>query len=194
MNTRLHQTLLAVALASLITACSQDKAATTNTTPAVPSQEPVASFQELMKYVVDPTADDLWNAVSSEITKKGIVETQPRNDEEWEALRRHAFTLIEAGNLLTVEGRPIVHGNATTSETPEEWGPEQIAKAFAEQRPQLIANAKLFRDTTQHLLAAIDARDVKAYSKAGAELDAACEACHVQFWYPDSVKKHRGTP
>ena len=35
------------------------------------------------------------------------------------------------------------------------------------------------------LLAAIDARDAAALTKAGGHLDEACEQCHLKYWYPN---------
>jgi hypothetical protein len=36
-------------------------------------------------------------------------------------------------------------------------------------------------------LAAIDARDVPRLGQAGSALDAACESCHLTYWYPKQV-------
>jgi len=138
-----------------------------------------------MKYIVDPTADEVWDPVSTTISKAGVEERQPKTDEEWETVRRHAITLIEASNLLVIEGRPIVTGNGKTSDTPDELNAAEIAKLFVDKRAQFVSNAALFREASKTVLKAIDARDVKALVKAGGQLDEACESCHVQFWYPN---------
>ncbi len=35
---------------------------------------------------------------------------------------------------------------------------------------------------------AIDARNSEELSNAGGDIDAACESCHVTFWYPNEKK------
>src|SRR3954469_18574177 len=69
--------------------------------------EATASLQELMRDEVDASADAIWDAVGATTTRDGIVEKQPRSDEDWQALRRHAVALLEATNLLVVPGRRV---------------------------------------------------------------------------------------
>jgi len=171
-------------LIPVVAGCESQSATQVPAAQLPPAQVPTASYQELMKYVVDPTADDIWNAVSTTATKKGVVEKVPKTDEDWEALRRHSITLIEASNLLVIEGRPIVVGDGKTSEMPDELHADEIQKLFIEKRQQFVSNAALFRDAAKKVLEAVDARDVKRLEQTGAALDQACETCHSQFWYP----------
>jgi cytochrome c556 len=39
--------------------------------------------------------------------------------------------------------------------------------------------------TATQALEAIDRRDSEALLQAGGEIDAACEACHLTYWYPN---------
>jgi cytochrome c556 len=41
-------------------------------------------------------------------------------------------------------------------------------------------------DAAAEILKAIDAKDVARMDAAGEKLDAACEACHRAFWYPNA--------
>src|SRR3954470_23158627 len=68
-----------------------------------------ASIRELMDSEVDPAADFIWASVASISTRAGLEERQPRTDEEWLEVRRHAITLIEASNLLVMKGRRVSH-------------------------------------------------------------------------------------
>jgi hypothetical protein len=72
-----------------------------------PPFEVTASLQELMRDEVDSSADAIWDAVGTTTTRDGIVEKQPRSDEHWQALRRHAVVLLEATNLLVIPGRRV---------------------------------------------------------------------------------------
>ena len=56
-----------------------------------------------MADMIDPAADFLWESVSSTVTAAGVEEKQPRTDEEWAEVRRHALILAESANLLLME-------------------------------------------------------------------------------------------
>src|SRR5258708_11442996 len=73
--------------------------------PAPPPYKPVADVKQLMQGVVDPSADGVWQSVAIIFTKNHVEERRPRTQKEWEAVRAHAMTLAEAGNLLMMPGR-----------------------------------------------------------------------------------------
>lgn len=157
-----------------------------------PSQSPfelTASIQDLMVAEVDPAADFLWESVGTIVTRQGVEERRPRTDEEWQRVRSEAITLTEAANLLMMDGRRVAAEGAKL----EDEGVEgiltaaQSQQAIDEARPAFIAFSRALHDVGAETLAAIDARDVPRMMDAGEELDAVCESCHIQFWYPNQV-------
>ena len=68
--------------------------------------KPAVSVKELMKYVIDPVADTIFNAVGSTITKEGTVDVEPKSDEDWDKIRFGAVSLAEASHLLKIR-RPF---------------------------------------------------------------------------------------
>jgi cytochrome c556 len=94
------------------------------------------------------------------------------------------MTLVEATNLLLIEGRQIAPPGSK-SEAKDELEPADIQKLIAANRPAFIAQAHALHDVASIALAAIDAKDSKALLSAGGNIDATCEACHLQFWYPN---------
>lgn len=147
-----------------------------------------ASIQELMQSVVDPPADALWESVATISSLDGIEERQPRTDEEWATVRRHAITIVEAANLLVMEGRRVAHEGKPLEDahTPGIWTAEQIQKAIDSSRPVFIERAHALQSAALAALSAIEARDAQALSAAGGVLDEACEACHLKYWYPNT--------
>jgi hypothetical protein len=145
---------------------------------------PAASIQEIMASIVDTNADDVWNSVATIITRAGIEERAPHTEEEWSAVRRHAVTLAEASNLLVIEGRQVAAPGASTSDVPAELGAAEIQKDIAANRQDFVARAQAFHGAVQQAIAAIDARNSEGLVRAGGIMDQACEACHLQFWYP----------
>src|SRR5687768_2111045 len=64
----------------------------------------VGTIRDLMNGVVDPPSDRIWSAVWTEDSVAGVIEHQPKTDEEWTALEHDALTLAEAANLLKMPG------------------------------------------------------------------------------------------
>lgn len=143
-----------------------------------------ATIEEVMRYMVDPAADSIWNAVVTEVTAAGVSEHAPETDAEWEALRGHAITLLEATNLLLMEGR-LVAAPGSRSEMPGvDLEPEQIEALLAQDRGAWNAFVGGLHTTGTAVLAAIDSKNVDGLLVAGDELDLACENCHTRYWYP----------
>ena len=49
---------------------------------------------------VDPIADNIFDAVGSDVTAKGLVETRPTTNDDWAKVKIGAVTLAEGSNLL----------------------------------------------------------------------------------------------
>lgn len=142
------------------------------------------SIEEIMESIVMPAAQAVWDAVAVNVTEKGIIETKPQTDEDWEKLRWQAVTLVEATNLLIVPGRRAAHPGAKSENPGAELEPEQIQALIDKQRPSFVAHAHVLHEAAMSALRAIDARNIDGISEAGGTIDEACESCHLQFWYP----------
>ena len=170
------------------------KTSTGNTAPAAAARVsepspflPTASIQDIMLSIIDPSADYLWESVSTVSTLDGVVENRPHTDEDWLALRYKAIALLEATNLLVIEGRTVVEegrklqdegleGNLTSA---------QIQKLIDDDHKTFEAFAHGLHGAATEALNAIDNKDVDAFLQAGGDLDTACEACHTKYWYPN---------
>jgi len=152
--------------------------------------QPVASIQEIMQALVDPSADTLWEAVSSETTAAGTVDHHPKDDAEWLALRHHAIRLAEGANLLAQPGRVVSHAGKQLEDSHVEGilVPAQIQKLIDADRPAFAQHANALQQATLDLLAAIDQRKLDGYTAAGSRIDHACEACHLRYWYPNDKR------
>lgn len=147
--------------------------------------KPVVSVKELMTDVIDPAADHVFNAVSTTIGPNGIVEVEPKTDEDWARVKSGAVTVAE-GILLLKIPRPIAPPTDPPSTDPDnaELSPDQIlAKILAD---PVLWNAKIeaLRNINLTILDIVKRRNAKELVEAGAILDEACETCHLEFWYP----------
>jgi hypothetical protein len=153
---------------------------------AEPLFRPTASIQELMEGQIDPAADALWDSVAYIATTTGTEDRRPRTDAEWQAVRIQALNLIEAGNLLTMPGRRVEL--KTQPVGLGELRPDEIQRRIAASRENFVQFAHVLQDAAAAALAAIDARNAQGLMDAGGVIDAACEACHVTYWYPNQSR------
>jgi cytochrome c556 len=138
-----------------------------------------------MEAMVMPAAQILWDAVAVDVTANGTVEKTPQTDDDWAKLRYTAVTLAEATNALIVPGRHAAPPGTVSANPESELTPEKIDALLATQRPAWIAHAHVLHEAAMEALRAIDAKNVDGISDAGGTIDAACESCHLQFWYPE---------
>ena len=146
----------------------------------------VVSVKELMRDVIDPASDYIFDAVKVVTTKTGTVEKVPKTDEDWEKLRIGATTLAEAIYLLKVPRPFAPPGDENNSKGPEatELSPAQI-KAKLEHDP-VLWNAKIeaLRNVGLEVLDIVNKKNTAELWEASYNLDQACESCHLQYWYP----------
>ena len=131
---------------------------------------------------VDPAADALWDSVAIIVSSKGTEERRPRTAAEWQAVRGQALTLIKATDLLGMRGRRVAATAAAPG--PGELAAPEIQRRIDANHAAFGAFASALRAAGQQALAAIDARDPQRLMDAGGVIDAACEACHLSYWYP----------
>lgn len=155
---------------------------------------PAATVEELMRTMIDPAADAIWDAVVTESTPDGIVEIRPETGGDWTRLRREAVLLAESANLLLVEGRRVAAPESRSELPGIDLHPDAIEELLADDWRTWAEAARDLGATSAVVLAAVDARDVDALLAAGAELDLACERCHAVYWYPGHADPRPAPP
>ena len=153
---RLLLTLLATALLSLHGACTSQESSPQPAPKLASRYDTAQPISELMKWVIDPAADTLWDAVSWISNEKGTKANAPKTEEDWNALHVQASILVESANLLMLEGRAKDEGL---------W----------------MEKARQFGLEARKNLKAIEERDVEKLFELGGDLDHACESCHLKY-------------
>ena len=148
--------------------------------------KPVVSVKELMRDMIDPASDYIFDSVKIITTKNGTVESVPKTDEDWAKLRIGATTIAEGVYLLKVPRPFTPAGDENNSTGPEatELSPAQI-KAKLEKDP-VLWNAKIeaLRNVALEVLEIVKKKNTGELWEASYNLDQACESCHLQYWYP----------
>ncbi len=158
-------------------------------TPVAGPPEPVrtlATVQELMDTRIDPAADALWDSVAFIASAKGEEDRRPRTPQQWAAVRRNATALIQGASDLELSGRRV--SAAETAPGPGELRAAEIQHLIEADPAAFAKRARALQVATRTALAAIDLEDADALMNAGGVIDAACEACHVVYWYPAQLK------
>ena len=144
-----------------------------------------STIKDIMDSIVDPSADAVWDSVEIVATLQGTEQHAPKTDDDWKAVRRHALTLVEASNLLIMPGRRVARPGEPAGDPKIDLPPEEIQKLVDGDPARWMRLAHGLHDAASATLKAIDARDVNGLLSAGEGLDAACEACHKTYWYPE---------
>ena len=183
-----------VVVSATIAACSSSKPTPTPVQTTDPPQAaalwgelaPVVSVKELMKYMIDPVADNIFNAVGSTVTKQGIVDVEPKTEEDWDKIRIGAVSLAEAASLLRIRRPFAPPGDENNSAGPDavELSPAQITAKVERDPVEWNARIEALRNVALEALDVVKRKNVSDLWDVGENLDKACEACHRSYWYP----------
>lgn len=123
---------------------------------ATPAAPPVATVQHIMRGIVGPAANVVFEAVSTTVSAAGIEEKQPKTEAEWMAVGSSAAALVESANMLVVSGRAIDRG---------EW----------------LSMSKAMADAGMTALKATQAKDPAGVLAAGEAINTSCDNCHRKY-------------
>lgn len=109
-----------------------------------------------MEGIVIPASEKVFEVGAISVSKEGVLESAPQDDEEWALVKHNAMALAEAGNLLMFEARA------------KEANWMKYSQALVDLAAAVAAKA--------------DAKDTQAVFDAAATMyTEACQACHAQY-------------
>jgi hypothetical protein len=148
--------------------------------------KPVVSVKELMHDMLDPLADNIFDAVSTVVTKQGEVTKVPKTDEDWEKIRIGGVTMAEGAYLLKIRRPFAPPGDENNSTGPDavELSPAQITAKIEKDPVEWNARIEALRNVGLEVLDIVKRKDVNELWDAAENLDQACEGCHRSYWYP----------
>jgi hypothetical protein len=125
-------------------------------------------MKEFMGHVVDPGAWAFWHASGDVVSSDGDKQLAPTTEEGWDTAESGAAEVMQAGNLLQLEGYSR--------------GPE-----FDKFAQDLVAKGKAAKD-------AAEKKDSKAMFTTGAAMYEVCVDCHAKYVIPAYVKIRDSSP
>jgi cytochrome c556 len=143
------------------------------------------TIKDLMLDVVDTNADVVWLSVTTVASEKGLVETRPTSDAEWEKVRQGAITLAEAANLLMIPGRKVAPPGHKSEVPGIELEPEEMDALIAKDPQAFYKHARDLYDAAMLAARAAEKKDADKVFEVGERIEHACEGCHRAYWYPN---------
>jgi hypothetical protein len=151
-----------------------------------PDLKPIFSVKELMENIIDPQADFIFDAVAVDVGPQGVVETKPTSDDDWLKVQHATVLLAESTNLLKIPRRVAPEGDKNDLSGPgrPELAPEEIQAKLDQDRSLWNSHVDRLRDELLKVLEIVKVRNSDQLFEAGSDIDRACEACHLEYWYP----------
>lgn len=114
-----------------------------------------------MNWMIDPSSKVVFGAVATIITEQGEQNVQPHTDEEWNRVRNNAVMVLEAGNLLMLEGR----ARPSSVQDVADWN----------------AKARAMSAAARTAIEATDVKDPEALFAASGDIYQTCTDCHEKY-------------
>ena len=116
--------------------------------PAAPEATPVATVAQIMNGITGPSADVVYNAVATYVSKEGVKEVAPQNDEEWAKIANSAAALVESGNLLLLGNRAVDNGDwVKMTRAMIDAGTKALKAAQAQSKDDILESGSAINET-----------------------------------------------
>ena len=122
----------------------------------MPPFKPATTTAELMESVIAHAAEVYWGSVQVTVDDRGVTESKPETDEDWEFVWAAALAIAESGNLLMMAPRAVDDG------------------AWMQFSSSLV-------DAGVEVAAAAAAHDVDRVFAAGEQVYNVCLDCHTRY-------------
>lgn len=147
-----------------------------------------ATIYSLMKDIVAPQADIIWDVGGRGTNDDGEPDAAALSSQDWKMLADAAQAMKSAADVMaTKEGLPVAPSGTMISGEDVSGAPtaRQVSQHIAKDPQAFARHASDLSDVAQTFILAADARDAVKLQDAVARMGTACEGCHQQFWYPE---------
>ncbi len=139
-----------------------------------------------MKYMIDPIADEVFDAVYWDSTRSGVVKHEPKTQQDWDRVQTGAVSLAEGISLLKVPRPWTPAGDLNNSGGPNapELSPLQIQAKLDKDPVLWEAKIQALRNAALEIAEVAKRKNADELFRASEDVNQACEACHLEYWYP----------
>jgi hypothetical protein len=162
------------------------------TSLAIAADAPKVVLQTVMLTVVNPQGLALWAITNDAIGDDGNLDAKKLTPAKWAQLGEIGKAL-QAGGRTLATNRGIVAappGARLQDDTPTGPSKSIAVQGYLDAQPDLFhQRAKALQDLGGKAATAASKQDLNAMNQIAGDLDGVCEACHLNFWYPDQKRK-----
>lgn len=149
---------------------------------------PAPTVQDSMANVVAPQAQAIWDISNRAMNDQGTPDASKITEADWAKIAAAGQQITDRSKSLAEAKKVVVAAEGVKLQDEGGSGSGSNAKqvqGFIDANPAAFADhAKKLMATGETLIAASKAKDVAKLSQVSDSLDGVCEACHMQFWYP----------
>jgi len=139
----------------------------------------------VMKDIVAPQADRLWDVGNRGMNDDGEPDGSQLSAQDWEKLADAAGRMKAAAlSLAATEGLTVVPPGVKIGEDGGATA-EQVQQFIASDPAGFAGHARELADVSEGYLQAAASRDAVKLAAAAERMDVVCEACHATYWYPE---------
>ena len=162
-------------------------------------RETAPTINSSMTEVMEPTAQTIWDIMSSAYNDKGDgLDAAKLTAADWKALDKASRTLKARADMLALadhlvvaaDNQPILGSQAvgTRGEIGAAWDAVSAREIQSriDAKPALFAQkARALADAAAQITQAADAKNTARFYAVASGLDEVCDSCHEPFWGTD---------
>ena len=157
-------------------------------TGAIGAARGPATVKDIMRSMVDPSGDFLFQSVQKISDEQGTREIAPRTDAQWADVGLRAQVLIDARDLLSAPNIRAARPRDRSQNPGVENQPAEVQALIDAHRSDFALRAQNLKEAATIVMQAVDAKDKDALWLSLNTIDRACEGCHVRYWYPNDER------
>ena len=139
----------------------------------------------VMKDVVAPQADRLWDVGNRGMNDDGEPDASQLSAQDWEKLADAAGAMKAAAtSLANTDGLTVVPPGVKIGEDGGATA-EQVRQYIDSDPAGFALHATELAEVSEGYLQAAATRDPVKLAAAAERMDVVCEACHARYWYPE---------
>ncbi len=143
---------------------------------------------DIMKGTVAPQAQILWDVGNRGMDDDGKADGSKLSAADWSKLSEAALAMKAASASMAAASKVTAvppGGKLQNEGEPGSFSAAQV-QAFIDADPKAFAtHAQALAAVSEEFAEAAKTKDAAELMDASGKLDAVCEACHMQFWYPE---------
>ena len=150
-------------------------------------KKPEPQLHDSMAQVVVPQSQVLWDVTNGVLNDEGVPDPAKLSDADWKKISDAATLMKERATILAEEKNVKVADEGVRIQDQDGPGASKAAdvQRFIDAKPaDFSAHARKLANVSDAFLVAAKHKDASKLGEASNAMDGVCEACHLEFWYP----------